>query len=145
MSTCFLLEALPGCLTNAAGVKTSISIHYEYRASATGAAVLHATRYTDAAGVPITLAVGDVVSVGACPVAAPDVEWERLCDVSAAGVVTEFFRRSITSFDAAGVPSVAVADFALDKVTAYAPAGTVTQCNLDCDVVAPVGVVATWG
>jgi hypothetical protein len=145
MTTCFAMEVTPGCLTTAAGTKETVSIHYEYRASAAGNPVIHAVRYTNAAGTPIILAVGDTVIPGACPVSPPDVEWERLCDVSVAGVVTEFFRRSITVWDAAGVPTVTVTDWQLDKVTAYAPAGTVTECNLDCDVVAPVGLVTTWG
>jgi hypothetical protein len=146
MSTlCSEISAVAGCLTTAAGVKTNLVIHYEYRTAANGNRTLHATRYTDAAGNPVSPAPTDVVEAGQCAVAQPDVEWERLCDKSAAGVVTEFFRRSITSFSAAGVPTVAVTNWQLDKVTAYAPAGTVGACNEDCDVLAPVGVVATWG
>jgi len=144
MSLCSEFTALAGCL-DVAGVKTSVTIHYEYRTAANGARTLHATRYTDAAGTPIVVGVGDTVTPGACALAAPDVEWEKLCDVDAAGVVTEFFRRSITSFDAAGAATTTTADFELDKVTAYVPAGTVGSCNADCDVIAPVGVVATWG
>ena len=145
MSNCSDIAVTQGCLANVAGLRTTIMVHYEYRTAANGNRTLHATRYTDAAGAPITLAVGETVSAGACPVISPDVEWLSLCDVSAAGVVTEFERRSITSFDSAGVASTVVADFASDRVTAYVPSGTVVACNQDCDPVAPVGIVTTWG
>lgn len=142
---CSEISAVPGCLTTAAGAKTNITIHYEYRTAANGNRTLHATRYTNAAGVPVTPAGTDVIEPGQCAVAPPDVEWERLCDTTAAGVTTEFFRRSITSFSTAGVPTVAVTNWQLDKVTAYVATGTVGACNKDCDVVAAVGLVTTWG
>ena len=81
------MEAIVGCLTTAAGVKTDVTIHYEYRVSATGNRTLHATRYTNAAGTAIVPAGTDVITPGSCPVAQPDVEFEILCDRSAAGVV----------------------------------------------------------
>lgn len=85
---------------------------------------------------------------GACPAAAvvpADVEFLPLCDVSEAGIVTEFVRRVVTTFDAVGAPTTAAANFRTDLVTPYTPTGTVGKCNQDCDVAAPVGVVATWG
>lgn len=142
---CSELEAVIGCLTDAAGAKTSIVIHYEYRVSAAGNRTLHATRYTNAAGVPITLAGTDVVTPGQCPIASPDVEFEIICDKSAAGVVTEFVRRTVTTFSATNVPTTVVANLALDYTTAYTPTGTVGACNQECDAIAPVGLVATWG
>lgn len=142
---CSEMEAITGCLTNAAGLKSNVAIHYEYRVSAAGERTLHKTRYTDSAGAPLTLVAGDVVSVGQCPVAQPDVEFEILCDKSAAGVVTEFVRRKVTTFSATNVPTTVVTNLALDYLTAYAPTGTVGACNQDCDAVAPVGLVTTWG
>jgi hypothetical protein len=131
------------CFTNGA-VKTTLVAHYEYRANAAGNTVLHATRYTDAAGAPVDTSAG-TVAVGACAVAAPDVEFIKLCDTSAAGVVTEFYRRVNTTFDANGVPTSVSADVGLDFVTPYVPAGTVGDCASQCDVIAPVGLVNTWG
>lgn len=142
---CSEMEAVVGCLTNAAGLKTDIAIHYEYRVSAAGERTLHKTRYTNAAGVPITLAGTDVVTVGQCPIAQPDVEFEVLCDKSAAGVVTEFIRRTVTVFSATNVPTTTVANLGLDYTTVYVPSGTVGACNQDCDAVTPVGLVTTWG
>lgn len=134
-----------GCQTTAAGIKTSIVIHYEYRVSAAGNRTLHATRYTDAAGLPITPAGTDVVTPGQCPVAQPDVEFDILCDKLASGVVVEFVRRTVTTFSSTNVPTSVVTNLQLDYVTAYAPAGTVGACNQDCDPVTPVGLVTTWG
>lgn len=142
---CSELEAVVGCQTTAAGVKTDIVIHYEYRVSAAGNRTLHATRYTNAAGVAVVPAGTDVITPGQCPVAQPDVEFEILCDKSAAGVVTEFVRRKVTTFSSTNVPTTVVTNLALDYVTAYAPTGTVGSCNQDCDAVAPVGLVTTWG
>jgi hypothetical protein len=142
---CRDISVAPVCYKSAAGLLTTLQAHYEYRTSATGGTLIHATRYTDAAGVPFDTSAG-TVSAGSCPVAQPDVEFERLCDVSAAGVVTEFMRRTITIFDSAtGAIIPLVADFQLDHVTAYAVTGTVTTCDSGCDVVAPVGVLVSWG
>jgi hypothetical protein len=142
---CSEMEAIVGCLTTVAGVKTDVTIHYEYRVASNGNRTLHATRYTNAAGVPVVPAGTDVITPGACPVAQPDVEFEILCDRSAAGVVTEFVRRKVTTFSSTGVPTTVVTNLGLDYVTAYAPTGTVGACNQDCDVVAAVGLVTTWG
>ena len=112
---------------------------------ATGALV----RINTLAGADVTSTVNPLtLAEGACPAAAEvpaDVEFIPLCDVSAAGVVTEFVRRTVTLFDAAGAPTTTTGDFANDLVTPYTPTGTVGKCNQDCDVAAPVGVVATWG
>lgn len=141
---CKDFSAVAVCYTNAAGIKQSLVAHYEYRNNAAGVALLHATRYTDSAGVPVNTSAG-TVSVGACVVAAPDVEYQLLCDTSAAGVVTSFFRRAVSYFDATGAVSVVVADFAIDKTTPYATTGIVGDCEVDCAIVPPVGLVATWG
>lgn len=132
------------CFVPEVGPPQTLVAHYEYRSNNLGGTVLHAVRYTDAAGVVVNT-VGGTVTAGACALTPPDVEFEQLCDLSAAGVVTEFIRRSITSFDASGNPTTSVADFGLDKVTPYVPTGTVVACERDCDVVAPVGLVNAWG
>lgn len=131
-----------GCYTNAAGVPTSVLIHVIYEE---GRAIGQAVTTADAAQTPIDTSTGTLVA-GACPVAQPDVEWEKLCDEQANGSIIEFFRRSITRFDAAGavIAPVEVADFALDKVTPYVVAGTVVTCNEDCDPIGVVGTITAW-
>lgn len=128
-------------------VNQTLVAHYEYRSAADGSLVLYATRYTEADGVTVVNTAGGTVTAGACALAAPDVEWERLCDTNTTtGVVTEFLRRSIVSFDSAGTPTVTVTDWALDKVTAYAPTGDVSACGDACEpVTTTLGVVTTWG
>lgn len=130
------------CFNNGT-VNETLVAHYEYGANATGGTILVSTRYTNAAGIPVDTSAG-TVSAGACPVPLPDVEWEKLCDVNA-GISTEFFRRSITTWNAAGLPTVTVTNWQLDKVTAYTPTGTVGACNQDCDPLTAVGVLTTWG
>ena len=142
---CSELQTIVGCQTSAAGVKTNIVIHYEYRVSATDARTLHATRYTNAAGVPIVPGATDTVTPGQCPIAQPDVEFDVLCDKLASGVVVEFVRRTVTTFSSTNVPTTIATNLQLDYVTAYVPAGTVGACNQECDPVAPVGLVNTWG
>lgn len=130
------------CFNNGTANETLVA-HYEYGANATGGTILVSTRYTNAAGIPVDTSTG-TVSAGACAVPLPDVEWEKLCDVNA-GVATEFFRRSITTFDSVGTATVTVTNWQLDKVTAYTPTGTVGACNQDCDPATALGVLTTWG
>jgi hypothetical protein len=134
------------CFLSSAGVRQTLVAHYEYRAFALGNTVIHAVRYTDAAGLPVDTSSG-TVTVGACAVASPDVEWAKLCDVAATGVVTEFYQQIVTSFTSSGAPVVpnVVTTYAIDKITPYAPSGTVSDCVAGCDAVPPVGVVSTWG
>ena len=142
---CKELTAVVGCLSIAGVPDRSVIIHYEYGPGLTGYAALLATRYTEVDGVPIALAAGETVSPGACAVASPDIEWEKMCDVQADGSIIEFYHRIVTVFDASAAATVVVTDWELDKMTAYVVTGTVSSCNQDCDVVAPVGLVATWG
>lgn len=142
---CKELTAVPGCLSVAGVPNRSVTIHYEYGVSITGLATLVATRYTEADGTPIALAAGETVSPGACAVSAPDIEWEKMCDVQPDGSVVEFYHRIVTVFDAAAVPTSVVTDLQMDKVTAYVVTGTVAVCDQECDVIAPVGLVSTWG
>lgn len=137
MSNCRNNTSVPGCFDNA-GVKTNVVIHYTF-----DDAGQPAVRITDTAGVIVAAATAANTVPGACAAAASDVEWEQLCDVAANGSSTPFFRRSITSFDAAGVPTTVTADYQLDKVTVYAPAGTVGACPT-CAQLAARGLQAAW-
>jgi hypothetical protein len=83
-------------------------------------------------------------ALGACAASAADVEFTTLCDVSALGVTTEFVRRTVTTFSTLNVPTTVASDLAMDYTTAYVPTGTVGACHQDCDIVAPVGLVAVW-
>lgn len=131
------------CFNNGTS-NTTLVAHYEYGKDADGFTILVATRYTNAAGTPVDTSAG-TVTAGACALTPPDVEWEKLCDVQADGTIVEFFRRSITTFDSTGAPTVVVTDWELDKVTAYTVAGTVTVCNEDCDPATALGTLTSWG
>jgi hypothetical protein len=66
---CKDVEPVLGCRRAADGtILGSVVIHYEYRNGTGGNARLHATRYTQADGTAIALAVGETVTAGACPV-----------------------------------------------------------------------------
>ena len=132
------------CFDDGATAPQTLVAHYEYGKDSSGATILVATRYTDSAGAPVDTSAGNV-SAGACAIAAPDVEWSKLCDVQTNGTVVEFFRRTVTSFDGLGNATVAVTDWALDKTTAYTATGTVAACNEDCDAQKAQGVLTAWG
>lgn len=138
MNNCLNNSAVVGCFDNGIDPPQSVIIHTTY--DNLGAP---AVRITDAAGVPVAGATAANTTPGACPVASPDVEFEQLCDLQGDGTTVEFFRRSVTSFDAAGVPTTVVANLALDKVTVYAPTGTVVACG-DCPPLAARGLQAGW-
>lgn len=64
---CNQMQATLGCRLDSAGVPLgAVIIHTEYRKNAAGNIIVHATRYTDSANVPITLGVGEVVVAGEC-------------------------------------------------------------------------------
>lgn len=146
MSQCTELDPIVGCHTDADGNRVNVVIHYEYGKNAAGVAVLAGTRITDVLGVPVAAATGENTTAGACPVAQPDVEWETRCDTLADGTVVPFMCQVVTSFDAAGaviVPS-ATANYALDKVTPYTPAGDVGTCPA-CSPATAEGLLTAWG
>lgn len=143
MSKCVTLSPVLVCYTDTAtGAKSTLIQHIIYE---DGRAIGQA--YTTVADTEtiFDISLGTVVG-GACPVASPDVEWEKLCDEDANGDVIEFFRRSITSFDANGdvIDPVATADFALDKITPYVVAGTIVACQEGCDTVGSIGTITSW-
>lgn len=141
MSQCVHTAPVVVCFTAADGTQTSILEHVIYDAN--GAAIGQAFTTVDDTETIFDVS-GGTVSAGACPVASPDVEWEKQCDVQADGTVIEFYCRVITSFDAAGVPTSTTANFELDKVTAYTPTGTVEACGADCDPVGSLGTITAW-
>lgn len=140
---CTQLATAEACFNNGTSNQTVIA-HYEYGVNEDGETILVATRFTDAAGVPLDTSTG-TVSAGACPVIPADVEWERLADVQEDGTRVEFFRRSVTTFDSVGTPTTVVTDFELDKTTPYTVTGTVEGPVDSCGPATAVGVVATWG
>lgn len=154
MTTALVCYTQPGADPADPVTRTTLVAHYEYGQDAAGATILVATRYTDPDGTPVDTSTGTVVA-GACQLSAPDVEWELLCDFVAGDpaaapptndVTTQFFRRSVTVFDANNdVESVTVADFELDKVTAYVVEGEVVACNQECEPATALGVLTTWG
>lgn len=133
------------CFDDGAGNRLSLIAHYEYGVNAAGNTILLATRFTEADGITVVDTSAGTVSVGACAVAPPDIEFVKLCDVQADGSVVEFYRKVTVTFDAAGVPTVTPTDVALDMVTPYVIAGTVGDCNQDCDAAVAQGVLTTWG
>lgn len=143
---CSEVSAVVGCHSTPAGVQTSVVIHYEYRVAASGARTLHSIHYTNAAGVNVSMAGGDVVTPGQCIAATvlPDVDFLVMCDTQSNGAIIEFVRRTITTFTAGGTPTTVVANLTADFSTPYASTGTVGLCDAGCDAVAPVGLVTTW-
>lgn len=142
MSKCVNLSPVLVCYTDSTTwAKTTLIEHVIYE---NGVAIGQAFTTIDDTETIFDIS-GGTVSGGACPLLSPDVEWVKLCDLDANGDVVEFRRRSITSFDANGavIVPVAVADFALDKVTPYVVAGTIVACQEGCDTVGSVGTIAS--
>jgi hypothetical protein len=138
MSECLNNSTVVGCFDDGASPPKSVVIHYTY--DNLGAP---AVRITDASGAVVAGATVLNTTPGACPVASPDVEFAQLCDLQGDGTVTEFIRRTVTTFDAAGVPTTVTADLELDHNTAYSPTGTVVACG-DCPPLAARGLQAAW-
>lgn len=116
--------------------QTPVIIHYEYGKDAAGAVILHKVRYTNAAGVPITLAGTQTVGAGSCQPVSTDVEWVQLCDDTDGNASTSpvpFLRKSTTTTASlnGSIISKVVEDFALDMVTAYTVVGTVGTCGVN--------------
>lgn len=131
-------EALDvACYTDAAGLPTSVFANHVYDVNG----ALIALYYTDTAGAVVDTSAG-TVSAGACPVAQPDVEWQKLCDVQADGTVVEFMCRTVTRFapDGSVIDPVDTANFETDKVTAYTVTGTVGDCST-CPDDTPLGLI----
>lgn len=74
---CNDIEVVLGCRRFPTGATETVIVHNEYRLAANGETTIYKTRYTDAAGVPITLGAGETVNPGACEVA--DIETAQRC------------------------------------------------------------------
>ncbi len=74
---CNDIEVVLGCRRFPTGATETVIVHNEYRLAANGETTIYKTRYTDAAGVPITLGAGETVNAGACEVA--DIENAQRC------------------------------------------------------------------
>lgn len=128
---CTLISTAEGCMYDAdTGQQTGVVIHYEYGKNAAGAVILHKTRYTDAAGVPIALTVDQTVTAGVCQPVTTDVEWVMMSDDDDGDPSTDpilFLRKSVTVTGSLNgtVISETVEDYELDMVTPYTVVGTV--------------------
>ena len=99
MSKCSGMTLALACWNNA-GVPTQVFVHNEYRTAANGARTLHATRFTDANGVPVTVNAVDV-KPGACSGAATTVE-NIVSPYNALGDLVGVPVREVREFDASG-------------------------------------------
>ena len=135
---CNQVTAVPGCYSDGTNAPVSVIIHTIYDGAGQPAVII-----SDIAGTPIAGATLANTTVGACVLPAPDFEWVRLCDKQADGSSIEFFRRSISSLDGLGNPSVSIKDYELDQVTEYTVTGTVDDCPT-CKLLAARGLVTTW-
>jgi hypothetical protein len=130
---CAIMTTAEGCMFDSAtGLQTGVVIHYEYGKDANGAVILHKTRYTNAAGVPIALAATQVVTAGVCQPIALDVEWVQLCDDDADPATDNaaFLRKYTTTRNSltGAIITEVVEDFELDMETPYTVVGTAAQC-----------------
>jgi hypothetical protein len=141
MTCCTKVTELEGCHTREDGTRVSVRIHSLH--DGTGKPFL--TNYLDSAHAIVEGATPENVSIGACPVIPPMVEWTRLCDDFGEQGSVEIMCQVITSFDDAGAPiAPPVTTFYMpDKVTPYVPQGTVAPCP-DCPPQADLGVVTSW-
>lgn len=140
MSTCKDSSTVLGCYTAAGASPVSVVIHFTYDYA--GQPGVH---ITDASGAVIAGATLANTTLGACPVAPPTIGWDDLCDTQANGTAVQFSRRTITTFNAAGIPTDTVTDFKLDHVTPYVVTGTVGMCPVCPPLTAAQrGIQATW-
>lgn len=82
---CRDIETKIGCRLDAGGQSLGpVVIHYEYGLAASGETIVRSTRYSDAAGLPTTLAPGETVVPGEC--AACGTHIAEVCDVADASI-----------------------------------------------------------
>ena len=146
MAACLDTKPILVCFTDTAtGIKTTLIEHVVYQA---GAAIAHAYTTQDTETIfPIT---GGTITVGACAIAPPDVEYITMCDDTLADgtVLIEFVAQVITSFDGNGaaiVPSV-VNYLQKDLVTPYVPSAlaNVTSGECGCAKQPVLGTITDW-
>lgn len=79
------------CYTDIAGVKQTLVAHYEYRKNASGATVLHATRYSTSDGTPLipNLALGSM-TVGQCNISSVRRVFPLGCNIASGTEVAKY-------------------------------------------------------
>ena len=138
MSDCRDTNAVLGCYNDGVNPPVTVMVTHVHDFQGAPAAII-----TDITGAVIAGATLANTTLGACVLASPTVEFNELCDMQADGSSVQFVRRTITSVDGLGVPTVAVANFAMDYTTAYVPTGTVGQCPTCAELTAR-GLQTTW-
>jgi hypothetical protein len=146
MANCLDTRPLLVCYTDTAtGVKTTLIEHVVYQA---GVAIAHA--YTTQDTETIFSVIGGTITVGACAIASPDVEYITMCDntLGDGTVLVEFIAQVITSFYGNGVaivPSV-VNYLQKDLVTPYVPSSLVNISTGECGCAkrAVLGTITDW-
>ena len=123
---CYAYTTVLGCYNDGANPPRTVTFHYIFDAPDTNPAV----KITELDGTMIAGADMTNTTPGACALIPPDVEFEVLCDIQANSDIVRFARRKIITFDAAGVPTVAVADFEMDYTTPYTVTGDVGPCSV---------------
>lgn len=127
---CTLMTTADGCMLDTSNnSQVGVVIHYEYGKNADGNVILHKTRYTTAAGVPITLTGTQSVSAGVCQPVTTDVEWVAMVDDTDNDSTTPgvpFLRKytRVTNGITGAVITETVEDFELDMTTEYELVGT---------------------
>jgi hypothetical protein len=146
MSQCLDTKPVLVCFTNTTtGVKTTLIEHIVYQK---GIAIGHA--YTDENTETIFDTTGGTVTVGACPIIPPNVNFVTMCDDTLANgtVLVEFVAQVITSFDGNGAPiAPSVVNYLEeDLVTTYVPVatGTVSTGECGCAKKAVLGTITNW-
>lgn len=147
MSKCTEIEMQEVCFVPANGTDapTTLLLHVKRGQNATGSpvsvSILTTANDLNTPLDPATYLGGGTFTVGACPVAQPDIEWSELCERLADGSSSRFFRRTVTVFDAFAVPTTTVTDFELDKVTAYTVTDETQVGDCGCEPLTNTGLV----
>lgn len=143
MSKCISTTPVVVCFTAADGTKSNLLEHVIYEQ---GVAIGQVFTTADDTETPFDVSTG-VVTAGACPVFAPDVEFEQRCDdtLGDGTVVVPFMCQIITSFDASGaaIAPPLVTTYELDKVTPYTVLGTVLE-ECPCVPKGSLGTITDW-
>jgi hypothetical protein len=135
--SCRDMETVAGCLIAPPALPRPIVIHYEYQEAASGNPIVKSVRYTDAAGVIVSVPAGGTVTPGVCPIVNTTVEDLLMCDDADANPATPsvpFLRKFTRTFNTAdgSLISQTIADFKVDGVTPYvisAAANVSTKCT----------------
>jgi hypothetical protein len=140
MSDCRDTNAVLGCYSDGVGAPVSVIVTHVHDYKGAPAAII-----TNLAGVVVAGATLANTTLGACAIASPSVEFNELYDVLPDGTFTRFVRRTITSINALGVPTVTITNLAMDYTTPYtlSATGSVTQ-DVSCAALTSRGLQTTW-